>query len=80
MANWVFDSLVERGRTNDPHSKFDHRILRVSRNLRFCAFVFLCVCAHVCPVLKCVTRPVRLKPIAVNHAGSGVGRGVCRYY
>lgn len=42
-------------------------------------FVFMCACAHVCPVFKCVTRPVRLKPGAVNHAvwwwWTGVGVG-----
>lgn len=43
-------------------------------------FVFICACAHVCPALRCVTRPVSLKPGAVNHEGvlgkEGVGGGM----
>lgn len=50
VVNCVFDSVVAEGsRTNDQLRKFDHRILRVSRNL--CVRVCMCTCvssAEVC--------------------------------
>lgn len=54
VANWVFDSEAESSRRDDQHSKFDHRILGVSRSLRFCAFVFMCdVCTCVSSAEVC---------------------------
>lgn len=67
-------------------SKLDHRILAVSRNLRFCVCVSVCVRIRtmrlwvhgwgVCP------GSVRLEPRTVNHTGrvEEGWPGVCRYY